>query len=247
MGMSDGWVEFPSTHWSQLDAVRGPLTPEHRAVLNRLIERYWKPVYQFTLRSGYDAEDAKDLVQEFFCQALQKQLFGKADRTRGRFRSFLLKSYKNFLANAMRYERAAIRWPEQGFTSIPDLARASKGSPRLAVTETPDTVFERTWVTELLGRVVRLLEEECRVTGKELHYELFRRRITEPILEGEEAPELKDLARHYGITEKQVSNRVLTARRAFQRLLRQEIRAYASTDEEVAIEVQDLFSYVKER
>jgi hypothetical protein len=49
-----------------------------------------------------------------------------------------------------------------------------------------------------------------------------------------------------GLTEEQAKNRVVTARRAFQRLLNEEIGLYAST-EELAEEASDLLRILSER
>ncbi|MBN1346315.1 MAG: hypothetical protein JXQ73_26745, partial [Phycisphaerae bacterium] len=88
--MGEGGGRFPTTHWSLLAEVRGELTPAHRVVLNLMIERYWKPVYCYVRRRGFGNEDAKDLTQEFFSSWLQRDVFGRVDPSRGRFRSFML-------------------------------------------------------------------------------------------------------------------------------------------------------------
>ena len=113
---------FPSTHWSQLAQVRETPTREHREILNLLIQRYWKPIYCYTRRRGYGNEDAKDVVQEFFTSWLAKDLFGRADRQRGRFKAYLLSSLDNFLSNARRAAHAQKRRPPHGFVSIHRLA-----------------------------------------------------------------------------------------------------------------------------
>ena len=57
----------------------------------------------------------------------------------------------------------------------------------------------------------------------------------------EEKPELRDLARELGFSEKEVANRLVTAKRAYQRLLRDEIAAYARSEAEVDDEIRELF------
>jgi RNA polymerase sigma-70 factor (ECF subfamily) len=93
---SDDLVRFPTTNWSMIEAVRGPMTPVQREVLNGLIERYWQPVYAYIVGRGW-GQEAADLAQEFFVHTLQKQLFGRAEQARGRFRTFLLACLNNFL------------------------------------------------------------------------------------------------------------------------------------------------------
>ena len=235
---------FPTTHWSMLAAVRGEMTEGHRAVLNLLIERYWKPVYCYVRRRGHGNEDAKDLVQEFFTSWLHRDLFGQANPSRGRFRSFLLSCLNNFLSNARRAAHAARRRPEKGFVSVHQLATDNRAAMEPVEQDTPEAAFQRAWAEELILRVLKRLERECSETAKADHYELFRQRIIRPALEGCQAPPMVELAKGLGLTEKQAANHLVTARRAYQRLLREEIRAFASSEEDVAAEVQDLFTFL---
>jgi len=62
-----------------------------------------------------------------------------------------------------------------------------------------------------------------------------------PILEGNPEPSLDDLGRTHGVTEKQAANHLLTAKRAYQRLMKDEIRLYAVSEAAVADEVRTLF------
>lgn len=230
---------FPTTHWSMLDAVRGSMTVQQRATLNCLIVRYWKPVYAFVQRCGYQA-DAEDLTQDFFVHALAKELFGRADQARGRFRSFLLTCVKNYLCDVEEYRRR--RRVVEGVVSIHDLA--SRETP-LAFPdgETPEAAFCRTWVRELLDRVFHALEQDFKARGMEVHCELFRRRVFEPALDGSDPSPLEELAAETGLTSKQVSNRVVTALRDFQHRMRDEIRIYAGSEEEVDAEIVELFRF----
>jgi len=237
---------FTRTHWSRIAALKADAAEERREALDFLARRYWKPVYLYLRHRGHDEEQAKDLVQEFFLVALGNDLFAKADPARGRFRNFLLKSLRNLLANAQRDARAKKRCPARGFAAIDELESESQPVVVLKDTATPDEAFHRDWLRELVLRVLRALELECRASGKQTHFELLRQRIIAPVLEGAPAPSLRDLAQRYGLSDKDVENRVITARRAYQRLLREEIRLYASTDEEVAAEIQDIWRFMAE-
>jgi RNA polymerase sigma-70 factor (ECF subfamily) len=235
---------FPVTLWSKLIALRDGDEDGRRAIFDFLIRRYWKPVYFFVRRVGYDDEQAKDLVQEFFMVAFATNLFAKADPQRGRFRNLLLKSLQHFLANTRRHEAAQIRHPGGGFVTIHELCTQDRPVFVPMDTETPEEVFHQTWLRELVLRVLQTLEAECRATGKTTHFELLRLRIIEPILEGAEPPSLRTLAEQFGLAEKAVHNQIITARRAYHRLLRDEIRLYARNDEEVACEIQDLWRFM---
>ena len=54
------------------------------------------------------------------------------------------------------------------------------------------------------------------------------------------------MASELGITEKKMAARLVTARRAYQRLLRAEIAGYASSEEDVEAEIRDLFAALRE-
>jgi RNA polymerase sigma-70 factor (ECF subfamily) len=237
---------FPRTHWSRMAAVKGDACTAKHEALDFLAQRYWKPVYLYVRQSGYDVEQAKDLVQAFFYFALVSDLFAKADATRGRFRNLLLKSLRHFLANAHRHAHARIRDPVGGFVVIHELASESGPLVVPEDTKTPDEEFHRNWLRELVLRVLRTLELECQATGKQIHFKLLHERIIAPVLEGAEVPSLRDSAQRHGLSEKDVENRVTTARRAYQRLLRKEIRLYAGSDEEVTAEIKDIWRFMAE-
>jgi RNA polymerase sigma-70 factor (ECF subfamily) len=235
---------FPRTHWSRLAAIKGDASAERREALNFLAERYWKPVYCYLRRRGYGESESEDLVQEFFFTAFAKGLFAKADPGRGRFRNFLLKSLQHFLANEWRDARARKRQPAEGFVSIHEMASETGPVVVPKDTKTPEDTFHQAWLCELVMRVLRTLEQEYLAGGKHLHIELLRQRVIAPILDGAEVPSLGELAERYTLSVKDVENRVITARRAYQRLLRDEIRVYATSDEEVAAEIQDLWRFL---
>jgi len=235
-------AEFPSTRWSLLGVALDATGEKKRAALNVLIQGYWKPVYCYIRRCGHENEDAKDLTQEFFTTWLRKDLFERADPSRGRFRSFLLKSLNNFLHNAHRAEQAQRRSPPAGFVSIHELASGERAAFEPVEKETPDGIFMRVWASELILRVLDSFSRECRATGKEVHYAIFRRRIVEPVLERYNPPPLSELAAEFGLSMKEASNRLVTAKRAFVRLLEDEVRSYASSEEDMTAEIRELFS-----
>ena len=223
---------FPSTFRSKLLTAGAPHSAQRRQALDLLIWCYWKPVFCYVRRCGCAEQDAKDLVQEFFAACLETNFFGQADPARGRFRNCLLGSLKHFLANRHLAAHAQRRRPPQGVVSLEDLGGvdSSRGGWEPAGGETPEAVFHCAWVADLSQRVLCRLEQEGTETGKLADYELFRQRVVLPALEGTVPPPLSELAARLGLSEKQAANWVLTGRRAYQRLLLEEIRAYAGSE-----------------
>jgi len=95
---------FATTHWSVVLAARDLDSPNAQAALARLCQTYWYPVYCCVRRHGRSPEDAQDLTQAFFAKLIEKNQISLADRERGRFRTFLLRSLENFLKD--QYQKA---------------------------------------------------------------------------------------------------------------------------------------------
>jgi DNA-directed RNA polymerase specialized sigma24 family protein len=211
-------------------------------VLNVLAGRYWTPLYQFLRAQGASEEDAKDVIQDFFVSIFETRLFQRADPTRGRFRNFLLKSLTHFMANTKRAARAQKRCPQGGLVSFEYIASSAYfEATSLREDDSPETVFHRTWIRELVANVLKALERECTLTGKRSHFQLFHQRIVAPELDGYLAPALEELAQRHGLTYKEAANQITTAKRAFRRLLAEEVRRYASSEEDFVQEETDVY------
>jgi RNA polymerase sigma-70 factor (ECF subfamily) len=215
--------------------------------LSDLIECYWGPVFHYLRRTGHTEAEAEDLTQEFFTDSLQVDRFSKADPGRGRFRAFLLSALDNFLRNRYRASQAQKRCPPGGLVSLEALAAPDMPPFQPSDRETPADAFNREWATQLVVRVLGALEVECRLKQKPEYFDAFRLCVIEPALNGAVAPPRCDLAVRYQTTEKEVSNRLITTRRAYQRLLRAEIKKYATSEADVATEMRDLVAAVGSR
>ena len=230
---------FPQTDWIRLAALRAGSAEEKRRVLGELFARYREPVLAYLQGRGARIEQAEDLVQDFFLHAIRHELFEKADAARGRFRNLLLTALQHYAAKAHRAAHAGLRHPSGGFagSDVADLPEAALP----ADPATPERAFLRGWAVTLIRRVLAALEAEYAGPDRRAHFEIFHRLMIAPVLEGTPAPAQRDLARALGLAEKEVANRLVTARRAYQRLLRAEIATYARTEAEIDDEVRDLF------
>ena len=59
--MGDTRETFLTTHWSLIDEVSSSDLDKNRALLGLLLSKYWKPVYCYLRRKGYNNEKAKDV------------------------------------------------------------------------------------------------------------------------------------------------------------------------------------------
>jgi DNA-directed RNA polymerase specialized sigma24 family protein len=103
--------------------------------------------------------DAQDLTQGFILGLLEQGAIAKADRERGRFRTFLLSSFCHYLANEHRRQSAEKRGGGVAPFSLD--AESESGFLRQPVDLlTPERLYERTWALAVLDRVMGKLEAE---------------------------------------------------------------------------------------
>lgn len=230
-----GKGRFPETDWSNIGRLAGPGDPAPGLALDRLAAKYWSPICQYLAFKGHDPALAQDLAQDFFVFAMKTGLFARADRSRGRFRSFLLASLNNFAANQWRHERTQQRRPEGGITSLDEMLDDDYVTPQgLAHDDTPERLFHQAWIRTVLHNVLQELEAQLGAAGKSSHYALFHSRVVAPQLEGTVPPPLAQQAAALGLDYKEAANRIVTAKRAFVRILNDELRSYAGNDAERA-------------
>src|SRR5260221_3451468 len=150
-----GW--FATTHWSVVLLAGQADSPHGAEALERLCRTYWYPLYVYVRRQGNSPEDAQDLTQDFLSRLLEKNYLLKADRDRGKFRTFLLGSLKNFLVNEWKRAGRLKRGGDLTFLSF-DANTAEERYAGEPIDETnPANDFERQWAVTLIEQVFTTL------------------------------------------------------------------------------------------
>jgi len=162
---------FSPTHWSVvLAAGRGESEPEvAQAALADLCQIYWTPLYSFVRSRGYTVHDAQDLTQSFFGYLIEHKIYKRVDPHKGRFRSFLLASLKNFLAHASHRERTLKRGGGQKFLPLHEeqIENAESLFQTHSSTSSEDRVFERSWAAALVTAGLERLAADYKRESKE--------------------------------------------------------------------------------
>jgi RNA polymerase sigma factor (sigma-70 family) len=149
---------FPTTHWSLILSSASTGESRSREALAQLCHDYWYPVYSFIRARTQSADQAQDLTQEFFLYLLNSSILRTADRSAGRFRSYLAACLKNFLADQSDRSSAQKRGGTTVIVPL-DLADAeSRYESDLACRETPEKTFDRQWAVEVVSRACDELE-----------------------------------------------------------------------------------------
>jgi len=231
---------FLTTHWSLIQGVHSSEKGENIALIGLLMNRYWKPVYCYLRRKGYNNEQAKDLTQGFFHEVvLERHLIENADATKGRFRSFLLMALDRYLVNVQQMETAQKRVPKGRFVPL-DIIEPSD-LPQSLMSSEPEDTFSYTWISDLLERVLEQVEAKCYEDGKAVHWCIFRDRLLRPIIERTEPVSIKELCDKYGIEDSaKVSNMIVTVKRRFQAALKQHLSESVISNEHIEDEIEEI-------
>jgi len=151
---------FATTHWSVVLAAGQNDGEKAHQALAKLCSAYWYPLYVFARRLGQGATQAEDLTQEFFAQLLERNDVAEVRRDRGRFRSFLLASFKHLLANEYHRQETQKRGGRATILSLDHEDPEKRYRLEPADPVTPEILFERQWALTVLDRAVQRVREE---------------------------------------------------------------------------------------
>jgi RNA polymerase sigma-70 factor (ECF subfamily) len=229
---------FATTHWSVVVAAQQSDT-QSLAALDRLCRAYWYPLYAFARRQGQSPEDARDLTQEFFAQLLARGAINKADRERGRFRSFLLAAFKNVIANEWKRASRQKRGGGEIIFSLDDTGLEHRYRLEPVDALTPESLYERRWAETLLARVIERLRLECDGDGRE---RARRFQVLKGFLVEEKgATPFAEAAVQLGLSVIATKGVVHRLRQRYREIFREEIAHTVDRPEDVDEEIRHLF------
>jgi DNA-directed RNA polymerase specialized sigma24 family protein len=235
---------FLTTHWSLIEDVKKH--PDNdRALIGLLLERYWKPVYCYLRRKGYDNEQAKDLTQGFLHEVvLNRHLFERAESSKGRFRSFLLHALNQYVLDERRKETAPKHIPKDKLVPL-DIADPPT-LPQMVCKLDAEQSFNYVWKADLLERALAEVKDRYIKQGMETHWYVFQDRLLRPTLEGHEPPPLRQICQQYGIdSEATVSNMLNTVKKLVRSVLKSHIRQTVVSGEAVEEELKEIFKFLE--
>lgn len=157
---------FPRTRWSLVVRAQAgdetAISPgmESGKALESLCATYWKPIYAFVRRSGFDVQDAEDITQDFIAWFVSKDHLAEVDQSKGRLRSYFLALLRRFMADHRRRVNAVKRGGRHHIVSIDqdDAENWYETLPSSAVS--PDEIFEKRWAVSLMESAISKLRTE---------------------------------------------------------------------------------------
>jgi hypothetical protein len=232
---------FPVTRLSAIVAASSANREERTRAFEVLVSAYWMPVYKYIrIKWNKPTEDARDLTQAFFLEAMEKNFFGRYDASKARFRTFLRTCLDGFVANE---NKAASRIKRGGGATILSLD-FDGAEEQLTIGARPaagaiDEYFEKEWARSVFSLALESFRAQMLNAGKETHLRLFERYVLDA---DDETPKTsyKALAAEFNLLTTDVTNYLALARREFRRIVLEKLRELTATDEEFRREARAL-------
>jgi len=240
-GMGGTRQVFLTTQWSLIEDIQDGEDQEN-ILIGFLLKQYWKPVYCYLRHKGYGNEQAKDLTQGFFHEVvLNRDLVGRADQSRGRFRAFLLHALKQYANKKDLKEQSQKRLEQKAASFEMD---EEPVLPDSVAQTTSEQSFHYAWLSSLLEKVLEDVKNDCQHQGLDVHWALFNKRIVWPTFGNRTPPSLSELCEDYDIEdEKKASNMIITVKRRFKAALMQHVRNTVLSQSQAPDELEELLQF----
>ncbi len=232
---------FPATNVSVLLRARSDDLGVREQAFGELARVYYVPVYKhLRLKWHKRPEEAEELTQHFFTQALEREMFAGYDGTRARFRTFVRTCLDRVTMNYDAASRAAKRGGRARFADVDtheveaEIAAATLDAPVDA-----EAMFEREWHKSVLSLALSRLQRELESAGRERQWQVFERYDL-----GDEETSYGALAAALGVPVTTVTNDLSRARKAFRATVLATLRELTATEEEFADEARALLGSV---
>ncbi len=238
--LQEGGATFATTHWSVVEACTDGNGTADEA-LARLCRDYWPPLYTFARRRGNSREDAQDLVQGFFAYLLQSKVYAQTDRGKGKFRSFLLACFKNYMTDIWDRERALKRGGDYELVLLDDEIDAvetlyARESRHVGIRLDEEQQYERAWAAALVARALERIQAEFSEGPKALLFHALKPFLTG----GVGLPSQEAVAKKLSMPVDTLRSHLSRLRARYRELLREEIARTIGTAEDVDEELRHL-------
>ena len=244
---SDGWSgtesspsSIQSTLWSVILRARNPKDPHRIAALVQLCSQYSMALYAYVRAKGVPPGEARDAVEGFFLHVRDGKLTNGSGPVWERLRSFLLRSFENYLdISSSRVQ--AFRREAMGTTLKLDFSSAETWCQSEPSEERdPERTFNRAWARAILVQCHAGLKRELAAGHGALMADLIAAEVS-PV---ERHPFNNQLATRLDVTVTEVLQILRDSRRRLRELIQITLRETVSASTDVEVEFWDLFRSV---
>jgi RNA polymerase sigma factor (sigma-70 family) len=235
-----GPAAFTTTHWSVVLEAQGE-SPAAQEALEKLCRTYWRPIYGFVRRQGARSEDAADLTQGFFALLLERKDLNTVRKEKGRLRSYLLTSLKNFLTDERRRVMAIKRGKGQRLIPLDEIREGERIDVERSDRLTADQIYERRWAFTVLEQVMARLRDEYRSVGNLRFFDQMKKMLMDEPGRLSQA----QVASEFDMTENAVKQAFYRFRQRYQTLFREEIAHTVAIPSDIEDELRYLITVVR--
>ena len=232
-------ASFHTTRWSVVIVAAHNDTRAGEAALDELCRLYWYPLYAFTRRRGHSPHDAQDLTQGFFLHLLRNRAFTRVDQLKGKFRSFLLASFQNYISIEAQRARCLKRGGSCDFVFLDVETAESRYQLEPSDRLTAQTIFDARWAVTLLGEAMTRLREQYEAQGKASLFETLKTFIDRS--KSQEPASYEQAATALGVSLGAVKTLIHRLRKQYSFLVREEIGLTVSNPADVDNEIHALY------
>ena len=232
-----GAASFHATRWTIVMEAAQSQAQGGESALAELCQLYWYPLYIFARRRGHSPDDAQDLTQGFFLHLLQRRALASVDRLKGKFRSFLLASFQNYISDAADRARRLKRGGDKEFVQLD--AEDAEERYRREPTEslTAEKIFDARWAITVLGEALKKLSHEYATTGKTSTFEALKVFLDPNSIA---PPSYDEVANRLKVSTGGVKTLIHRLRKRYTALLREEVGRTVSDPAEIDEEIHAL-------
>lgn len=231
--------EFPATSWSLIAGVQNSATLPRRQALERLCQRYWKPVYHYVQRAwAKSPEDAHDLTQAFFLRLLEKDSLQRYDPGRGGFRVYLKLLLRGFAADQHDALTALKRGGGVKLLALDGAPAGLREGLPDARSADPEQLFDWAWKRDVLERAIERTRQWFAASDRAQQFRAFEEY---ELAGGEERPTYAHVAARLKVSESDVRNYLFAVRERLRSEIRAELAQTVSSPEQLDEEWKDLF------
>lgn len=209
-----------------------------REALSGFCEAYWPPLYSFLRHRGFSSADAQDLVQGFFAHLLQQNTLTRADRQKGRLRTFLLGSLQNFLYNEYDRARALKRGGGRQIVPIEEHLPEAEAAMMATVHLSDAACYDLVWASTIVKRAWDSLQNAFVAEGKTEWLEELR-----PFVAGGSItpPNQEEAAARLGVPIATLRTWLSRLRQRYRESLRSEVATTVSDPADIDQELRHLY------
>jgi RNA polymerase sigma factor (sigma-70 family) len=235
---ADDPARFHTTRWSAILVAAQSQLPGSQTALSELCRLYWYPLYAFARRRGKGPSDAQDLTQGFFLHLLEHRALKQVQPLKGKFRSFLLASFQNFILDETSRARCLKRGGNREFVFLD--AEDAESRYRLEPVDvlTAEKIYDARWAMTLLGHAVERLRQEYAARDETSRFDVLQ--IFVGVGEEKTPPSYEEVAKSLRLSVGAAKTLIHRFRKRYGAILREEIGRTVTDPAEIEQEIHAL-------